>query len=274
MAYHLFGMKASRRLHSMVSKLLFSSVAFLLITTCPAQGQQPFKLDHFLCYLVQPTQFQGSKGLSYIDQFNVQPPKPFALKARESFCNPVEKDKEPIINRLAHLTGYTYFFPPGVAVRPLNIPVNVSNQFGQSQRYIVLLPIKFLVPSGKLEVAGEQSTISPPDIPQGLDHFACYTVKAERPFEKHPVTLRDQFGELRSMVLDPSFLCNPAEKRIEDKPTGHMINNRDHLMCYALEPQQFKARKISIHNQFEKKLIEAARPSVLCVPSTKERLKE
>jgi hypothetical protein len=69
------------------------------------------------------------------------------------------------------------------------------------------------------------------------------------------------------------LLCNPAEKLIDNKPTGHIINPRDHLTCYVIKAGGFQPRKVEVHNQFESTGVEAVRPELLCLPSIKEVLK-
>ncbi len=44
-------------------------------------------------------------------------------------------------------------------------------------------------------------------------------------------------------------------------------------MCYEIKAGGFQPHKVQIHNQFEAVPIEAVRPAVLCLPSTKERTK-
>jgi hypothetical protein len=224
-----------------------------------------FRLDHFVCYLIQPPQFEGHGALSMIDQFNLKP-VPFKLTSRELLCNPVSKNQEPIINRQAHLVAYAM---EGPASQPRNIPVLVTNQFGANQRYIVLGQNRFLVPTGKVALGPTTAAPPVPPIPERFGHYACYAVKPEGAFPQRDVVLQDQFGRLQGEVYEPAFLCNPAEKFIDGKQAGPVVNQRDHLMCYALKTG-FQPRKAIIHNQFETREIEAVRPAFLCVPSIKQ----
>jgi hypothetical protein len=292
MAYSVLGIRASEpRRYALCMLLGFLALA------CSVWGQNPaavparpvptanplptlqplptptlpaFRLDHFLCYLVQPTQFQPRPGLSLIDQFNPQP-RPFVPAERQWLCNPVSKNGGPVHNPRGHLVGYVMRDP---ANAPVNIPVVVVNQFG-TQRFIVLQQSRFLVPTGKAPIGQPTTAVPPPPpIPQGLDHYACYTVKPEGTVPHPGVVLSDQFGKLQGEVVEPVFLCNPAQKLIEKSLTNKIINARDHLMCYVVKTGGFQPRRVQIHNQFETMAIEAARPEVLCVPSTKERLKQ
>ncbi len=182
----------------------------------PTPTPLPFRLDHFLCYLVEPVQFQPKPGLSLIDQFNPKP-RPFALAERQWLCNPVSKNGEPIRNPRGHLAGYVM---KEATTPPLNIPVVVTNQFGP-QRFIVLQQNRLFVPTGKAPFIQTTTAVPPPPpIPQGLDHFACYTVKPESTVPQPGVVLSDQFGRLQGQVVEPLFLCNPAQKLIDNKPTG------------------------------------------------------
>lgn len=248
----------------------------LLVNSLLAQAQRPsppappqFRLDHFLCYLVQPAEFAGPAGITVIDQFNIKP-LPIVVNGRDSLCNPVSKNGEPVRDQAAHLLGYRLRLPQRP---PLNIPVLVSNQFGE-QRLTVLQEIKLLVPTGKAELADPNKPPEPPPVPPDFDHYFCYTVKQAEPFKPRAVTLKDQFGSSKAEVIDLALLCNPAEKRMEDQPPPHMFNNRDHLACYTIRPVEFKPRRVLVHNQFEKsQVIEVVRPSLLCVPSLKQREK-
>jgi hypothetical protein len=225
----------------------------------------PFRLDHFLCYLIQPTQFEGRPGLTMMDQFNTKP-VPFKLTSRELLCNPVSKNQEPILNKQAHLVAYTMQGPDAA---PRNIPVIVGNQFGPNQRYIVLGQNRFLVPTGKVALGPTIAAPPVPPIPERFGHYACYAVKPEGNFPQRDVVLEDQFGRLQGEVYEPAFLCNPAEKFIDNKPAGPVVDARDHLMCYALKAGS-QPKKAIIHNQFETKEVEAVRPAFLCLPSTKQ----
>jgi hypothetical protein len=299
MAYQVLGTN-SRAWFGATQRLISAAISmvFLALATAVSQGQTPttaprptnptvpnpnvpgklptpnpnlaFRLDHFLCYLVQPTQFPPRPDLSLTDQFNLQP-RPFVLAEREWLCNPVSKNGEPVHNPRGHLVGYVMRKP---ATPPLNIPVSVVNQFG-AQRFVVVQQDILFVPTGKL-IAGQPTTAvpPPPPIPEGLDHYACYSVKPEGATPHPGVVLSDQFGKLQGEVVEPAFLCNPAVKLIDKKPTNKIINARDHLMCYVVSIGGFQPRKVQIHNQFETMAIEAVRPEVLCVPSTKELLKQ
>jgi hypothetical protein len=292
MAYHVFSGKTERVSVTPRRFKLVILLAFLAVAACYLHGQKPattvpvpvptarplptanpvptvnpgpFRLDHFVCYLIQPTQFEGRPGLTMIDQFNPKP-VPFKLTSRELLCNPVSKNQEPILNRQAHLVAYTM---QGPASEPRNIPVIVGNQFGANQRYIVLGQNRFLVPTGKVALGPTTAAPPVPPIPVRFDHYACYGVKPEGAFPQRDVVLQDQFGRLQGEVYEPAFLCNPAEKFIENKQAGPVVNQRDHLMCYALKTG-FEPKKAVIHNQFETREIEAARPAFLCLPSTKQ----
>jgi hypothetical protein len=82
--------------------------------------------------------------------------------------------------------------------------VEVRNQFGV-ERLTVGPPARAVcVPTRKNQ---EPSTLK-------LDHFKCYSAKAER-VEERQVTLKDQFAETRTSVFDPTLMCNPAQKNDE-----------------------------------------------------------
>ncbi len=272
---------SSSRRSGWYAPVLLMLVLLCALSSVQAQPAPPqFRIDHFLCYHVLPTQFVGPKGISVIDQFNVQPPLPVQVNGRDSLCNPVSKNGEPIPNKETHLMGYLVRSDS----KPVNKNVIVSNQFGE-QRVEVLRPVKLLLPTGKAPLPTHKGGIQeyidhPPEappIPREFDHYFCYSVKAE--FKPRSVTVSDQFDETDPKrkrkreveLLDFALLCNPAEKRLEGPPPGPMFNNRDHLACYTLKPEAFRPRLVEIHNQFENRPIQVRRPNpnLLCVPSAK-----
>jgi len=250
---------------------LIAFATLLLVLNLPAHGQGPagnpelpvFTIDHFLCYLVEsPAPFQSPAGTAVIDQFDPKPLR-FVLNGRDTLCNPVSKNEEPVPNREAHLTGYRMRQLP-----PRNIPVIINNQFGP-QRLTVLAPLKLLVPTAKREQIPTTEVPPPPPIPR-VDHYFCYGVKPAEPFKPRPVTLKDQFGASKAEVVEPVLLCNPAVKLVQGKETGEIVNREAHLACYVIREIEFKPRRVTIWNQYEKaRVLEAGRPTLLCVPSVK-----
>ncbi len=44
------------------------------------------------------------------------------------------------------------------------------------------------------------------------DHFVCYRIIDESPFQRREVTTQDQFGNAKLLVIRPELLCVPASK--------------------------------------------------------------
>jgi len=102
-----------------------------------------------------------------------------------------------------------------------------------------------------------------------LEHFGCYSVKPVKPFKARTVKLRDQFGKSKTRVLRALTLCNPARKNKEA-----WRNRRAHLACYGVKRLTgFKKRRVLVRNQFGSAVLTLLRPSSLCLPSLKTRVK-
>lgn len=84
-------------------------------------GPVPTKLDHYVCYHVQPTEF-GTKTVSLQDQFNLG--KTDAVYKLETLCAPTSKNKAPPVHKSVHLVCYDVKSPVKAA------RVAVREQFG------------------------------------------------------------------------------------------------------------------------------------------------
>ena len=80
---------------------------------------------------------------SLVDQFQSQ--TPLVLLDPFLFCNPVDKNKEGILNPFDHLTCYNYI-PPGT---PVSGPIPIRNQFGDDMFSSLGSPAALCVPSTK-----------------------------------------------------------------------------------------------------------------------------
>jgi hypothetical protein len=107
-----------------------------------------------------------------------------------------------------------------------------------------------------------------------LDHFKCYKAKdLKNPkFAVTTVTLEDQFGinDGSFDVKKPFLFCTPADKNGEG-----ITNGIDHLACYKMKgPKLDKDDRpaVEVVNQLGTVRLEAQKPFLLCVPTTKTLL--
>jgi hypothetical protein len=131
--------------------LSLTSPELLCVPTEKYPPQSVF-LDHYKCYAASGDNV--APPVSLVDQFQSQPfvsvTVPFA------FCNPVEKDGEPIVNTVDHLTCYLTLPAGSVSVGP----VPIRNQF-HSATLDVGPPFILCAPSTK-EIIAPVPTLSAP----------------------------------------------------------------------------------------------------------------
>jgi hypothetical protein len=220
----------------------------------PAASALSFRIDHFLCYRVDPTSKQTQHKVVLRDQFGTRKGVAFPLR---SLCNPVRKNATGTRHPRAHLACYGLKSATAFRTRK----VSVTNQLDRAMFLAVTAPQRLCLPTGK-----SLKPTSFPAIPKGLDHFLCYPVKPLKPAVPHSVKLKDQFGSFAARTLVPAELCNPVSKN-----RRAILNRRDHLVCYTLTPNTgFKPRRVVITNQFGKQTLVASATSALCVPSVKK----
>jgi hypothetical protein len=99
-----------------------------------------------------------------------------------------------------------------------------------------------------------------------LEHFGCYTAASGKGFKPRKVTLSDQFGRRLATVRRGLTLCNPSRKNDEAK----VVNERDHLRCYATNRGRPVRLTVFLRNQFGPFVADVLEPNSLCVPSTKQ----
>lgn len=227
----------------------------------PIPTPTPDRLRHFQCYAVRRQPAPDVPALSLDDQFG---DGTVSVHRLARLCNPADKNGEDpgAPTDPDHLMAFKI---RRAAPRFEPRKVEVTNQLG-TVVVEVRRPTFLLVPTAKSE-----SQPVPPPAPPGVDHFKCYKVKGGR---GHPESLEvaDQFGTLLVDVKRPRWLCNPADKNGEgiQDPAGH-------LLCYAVRTAPRVAAfegTIWFANQLAAGVIEArrARPTELCVPSTKRPL--
>jgi hypothetical protein len=102
-----------------------------------------------------------------------------------------------------------------------------------------------------------------------LEHFGCYTAPTGKGFRARKVTLSDQFGRRVAKLRRGLTLCAPARKNDE----AAVVNERDHLRCYATNRGRSVRLTVFLRNQFGPFVADVLEPNSLCVPSTKQVLR-
>jgi hypothetical protein len=124
------------------------------------------------------------------------------------------------------------------------------------------------VPTPSLTAPGETPTPAATPTPN-LRHFQCYSV-SRRAFNKIPgVPLDDELGPGTVDVKGPKRLCNPVNKNNED-PSAPF--SPDHLVSYGIRqtaPRFTRVEGLRVANQFGTFVIDAKKPALLMIPSTK-----
>ena len=213
-------------------------------------GAQQFRLDHFLCYTVDPGGAFKSRRVRIADQFGR---RTATLVAVELLCNPVRKNAGRVLNPRAHLVCYRQAAQTSRSRR-----VTLTNQLGRF-RGTVLRPQRLCLPSGK----SPQDPVPPPA--RGLDHYACYGLRTTPQPRPRRFALVDQFGRMAATTRASHSLCAPASKN-----GGRVLNRRDHLTCVTLAAADFRPVRVAYTNQFGRgERLVAVRPVLLCVPTQK-----
>lgn len=232
--------------------------------------------DHYLTYLldksIQPV------TVTLRDQF-IEPTN-FTLDLIERLFNPVRKlhaglafnPKRPDLHYLAYRVQPSSQFTPRTVL--------IENQFEQ-RGITVTQPRYLLAPTGKKKIgipiekilanlppnaAGKLIASIVPPVPQNANHYLCYDVEPY-PIAKG-VSLRDQFQNRQFEVVRALYLCNPTEKRHNDK-ISPIVDENNHLMCYETIPHNTLNRKVITHDQFGIRSQTAVRTEELCLPTKK-----
>ena len=192
-------------------------------------------LDHFKCYLAGGPPLEGM--YVYLeDQFGYFESVEVLETIR--FCNPVEKNSEPIVNDDNHLTVYSINAPQQMW------DVVVDNQFGDGQTLRVLGPVALATPTQKL-VPGDHG------MPKYIDHYSLYMVM-EGSSVGATVDLDDQFGIASDVsVTTPVYFANPCLKGYVDYWAPW--NPDEHLVFYAISSTNC-IDSVSVSNQFQQQL--------------------
>jgi hypothetical protein len=235
----------------------------LAATLAGAAGRSPersaltFRTSHYLCYDAKTPDTFNRRGVLTLDQFKQR--RKTVVTGPEALCNPASKNGSRIVDKRAHLVCYRATSSQTFRTRR----VVVKNQFGTT-RLVVVKPTSLCLPSAKsLEPTTEKLPI-----PRTIGHFQCYPVKPVGSIRPRRVTVTDQFGDGRYAVTIPVRLCNPARKN-----ASPIVNARDHLVCYAVDPlQRSRARDVVAFNQFGAQRLTAFAAVRLCLPSLKTEI--
>jgi len=218
-----------------------------------------FKLDHFLCYSIEPQGTFRARSVVVSDQFGKT--KVVAVKP-ESLCTPASKNEGPVLDERAHLLCYSLKVP-----RTFRAPVTIANQLDKA-KFTAYRLASLCLPTGK----SLSFEVTPP-VPKKLGHYSCYLIKAAAPPERD-VSVTDQFlRDPQKFALTRRLrVCNPAVK-VRAGVTSPILNRRDHLVCYSLEGDaQFEQQRVLVRNQFGKMALTVVTPRTLCIPSLKRKL--
>lgn len=106
---------------------------------------------------------------------------------------------------------------------------------------------------------------------QNLDNFKCYKAKDLKmpKFTSQTVALEDQFGvnDGTFEAKKPFLFCNPVS--VNNASIGNSV---DHLTCYKVKgPKLDKTQRpnVQVANQLGTIKLQAKKPFLLCVPSSK-----
>ena len=215
----------SRLFRATLALALATALGLTLVVVLGAQASRKatrsselsFRINHFQCYGVDPGSAFKPRTVTLVDQFGRSKAVASQLTA---LCAPVRKNGGTVRNARAHLVCYPINRKPAFRSRK----VVITNQFEKGTRLVVVRPTQLCVPTGKAVLPGP----SPRPV-KGLDHYQCYVVKPARKLRERRVSLLDQFGKSRPIVVRMVSLCAPVRKN-----TVPIRNKRDHLVCYQL----------------------------------------
>jgi hypothetical protein len=216
-------------------------------------------LDHFKCYNVMNATPVWNWVNLVVDQFGdysfVQ------VMEADWFCNPVQKNTEPVVNPDNHLTVYniTWLVPDQNWWY-----VEVDNQFG-FQNLTVYGPVALAAPTWKL-LPGNHTP------PKYLDHYLLYEVWSGWPVNV-TVNLDDQFPEMAIAVnvTYPRYFANPVIYKEHGVNFTGVWDPETHLVFYDISDNpEFYSSPVWVSNQFEERSLNLTpKGQLLAVPSEK-----
>lgn len=200
-------------------------------------------IDHFLCYSATGQPLNTTVLLQ--DQFGSQDA---IVLDPVTFCNPVDKNGEGVVNPVDHLTCYNY-----QSQSPTIGQVPISNQFVQDSGITIERPDALCVPSLK-EPLG----------PEPVDHFTLYQAIGPQGF---PVVVDDQFGQRTVDSGRVNLFMAPANKNQEG-----VFDPISHLTCHEVLNPEEAPPHVVINNQFGEQNLELGISTELCLPTEKPEL--
>lgn len=218
-------------------------------------------VDHYKCYKAKKV--AGSavfvERIVTLDD-EVESKVTRVVKTTE-FCNAVDKDGQGIADPNAHLQCYHIKDAPGQA-RFAQTNVTVDNDFGDAQPLVLKKAKRVCVPAG-------QDGAAPP---LNVDRFKCYSGKTPSGAPKFAplvANLTDAFESKLTTVQAPESVCNTVELEGQSP-----ISPAAQLHCYKIKQASGQASfdKVTLQagNAFGLENIQAQKPSLLCVPSTRD----
>lgn len=219
-------------------------------------------IDHYKCYTAKKR--SGSPAfvervVTLSDELETKVTK--VVKTTE-YCNAVDKDGQGIEDPNAHLQCYHIKDATGQA-RFAQSAVTVDDELGIGQPLTLKKAKRVCVP------AGQNGT--PPSV--NLDRFKCYSAKIPSGAPKFtPVNtqLSDLFENKLTVVQSPESVCTTV-----DQDGQGTINPAAQLHCYKVKQASgqttFAKVDLAAANGFGTESLQAQKPKLLCVPSTREQ---
>lgn len=245
-----------------MSNARVATLVFILLSSFVIEAQEP-KLDHFKFWKVKT--IEAPNTVSLLGQFDGKKEWRAALRTINYLGNPVDKNKEGIVNPKLHLVAYSL----RAETQPARV-VWFTNQFAKEPtKWQLGQPAWLLVPAAK-SLNGKAGA------PPVATHFACYTVDGQKAFSRS-VTLLDQFDKLSESIekieqLTPAYFCVPVQKRFKDK-VEKILDPKTHLAIYKISPQVTPKNPIEAftNDQFGARGQIVLGPEFLAVPSIKQK---
>lgn len=231
---------------------------------------QQFLPQPYLVYEVPPEHLVPPPLVDLEDQFNLY--RDASVLDRWFHMNPVDKipvDPQGVPEPITDPELHYRWFITDIECQGTRT-VQVTNQFANEESWEIDKDPEFLLaPASKIIGPGE------PESPPPGQHYDCYRVVMAPPSLFPIVDLFDQFGPHEpTEVLEPRYLCAPAEKTTEDGtvyPIFDAADGRDHLACYDVPPEPW-IEQISTRDQFtglDPNIGITDHEVMLCVPSVK-----
>lgn len=235
--------------------------------TNPPLVQRP-PLDHYKFWSVRESE-PLNKPVWLKGQFD-KAPWEASVGNVAYIANPVDKEAKGqppnhINNAALHYVAY-HITPRDK--RPAPPPIKVTNQFGKERPWTLGAPELLLVPAAK-------SLQSPPEKEEPGDHFVCYLALNHQQAQIE-VKLHDQFDDAMDRRIEtirdfpPAYFCVPVSKKIDDKPTEEIVDERTHLAIYRIAPPMKFNRPVWTKDQLKSWKLEVIQSELLGVPSEKQ----